>query len=116
MTNEPLEGKQKKYLLEFILPSESKPCHQGTCSTIHLVKGLQTEVKPPPLRPSPRSPRAGAVPFLSPRAGGAASWCGAGSALPAAGAVCAWAIAGPGEETLGSRGKTRPEGVAVRQK
>lgn len=39
--DEPLEGKQTKmYLLEFILPSESKAYHQGTCSMIHLVKGL----------------------------------------------------------------------------
>lgn len=42
----PRKENKKKYLLEFILPSESKPCHQGACSTIHLVKGLQTEVKP----------------------------------------------------------------------
>lgn len=46
MINEPVEGKQIKYLLEFILPRETKLCHPGACSMILLVKALQTEVKP----------------------------------------------------------------------
>lgn len=79
MINEPLEtNKQtnKRYLLEIILPGESKPCHQGTCWMSRLVKGLQAEVKPLLSAPLLAPCELGLSRFSS------RQWCGTGSALP----------------------------------